>query len=103
MGKEMKKKCIIEERHEEQAKKVERCCYCNKKIGLSSIERITKEVDLVPRNKKQKFIEALHRGATIGEARKEVDPCEDIDLLVWCGVIDQNTESYSFLKKIAVE
>lgn len=90
------KKCPIEDRHENSAKTVERCCLCDKKIGKSFMERVRDNVDKVPKETQQKFIDLLHNGKTVGEAAKIVGIK---DTLVSGEIIMQNIGEIHYLRK----
>ena len=90
------KKCLIENRHEEMGKNMERCLLCNKKIGKSIKQKLEEKTALISNKIKQKLIDLLHEGKTIGEAREEVG-IKDLD--VACEIINQNIGVYNFLRK----
>jgi hypothetical protein len=88
------KKCLIS--HDRQ--KSEHCLFCNKKINPSYMEKLRAMVADVPKETKQKLLDLLHEGKTIGEATRE---CE-LDLQVSGEIIMQNIGKYEFLRKEAV-
>lgn len=92
------KKCLIEDRHAQQAETVENCCLCHKKVGKSFKERLKDKVALVPIEIKQKFLDALNDGKNIGQAKiiAGID-----DTCVAGEIIMQNIGKYQFLQKEA--
>ena len=98
----MVKKCLIEDRHKEQAKNVEYCVLCKKKIGLSFRERLDKKVKKVPQEKKQKLLDVIWEGKTVGEAIDVVDPKRKLDSMIWHQIISDNIGSINYLRKEAV-
>jgi len=93
------KKCLLENKHAKQAKNVEHCVFCKKKIGLSYKERVQKRVDLVPYLVKQKILDLLHSGKTVGEALDE-SGIKDRD--AGYEIINQNIDSVHFLRNTAL-
>lgn len=98
----MNKKCLIEDRHKEQAKNVEHCVLCKKKIGLSFSERLDIKVKRVSQEKKQRLLDAIWEGKTVGEAIDVVDPKRKLDSMIWHQIISDNIGSVLYLKKEAV-
>lgn len=62
------------------------------------MEKLRAMVADVPKETKQKLLDLLHEGKTIGEATRE---CE-LDLQVSGEIIMQNIGKYEFLRKEAV-
>jgi hypothetical protein len=91
------KECLVA--HELQTG--EHCFFCGKKINLSFQEKIKEACDKVPHEIKQKFLDLIHDGKTIGEARQQAG-LGDQDLLVSCEFLNENIGTISFLKTKAV-
>ena len=92
----MAKKCLMLEDHERVGKEVERCFLCNEKIGKSFKQKLQERTALVPKEKKQRFIDLLVAGKTIGEAKREAGI---EDLLVAGEIIMQQIGEYHYLKE----
>jgi DNA-directed RNA polymerase subunit N (RpoN/RPB10) len=66
----MAKKCLIIDRHGEMGKNVEKCFMCGATIGKSYEQKIREKTNLVPIETRQKFLDLLWQGNSIGEARE---------------------------------
>lgn len=91
-----KRKCIGLDEHEKWGKDVEHCFICNEKIGKSFKQKLKEKVALVPLEQKQKLIDLLHNGKTVGEAMRESGIT---DHLVSGEIIMQNIGEIHYLKK----
>jgi hypothetical protein len=91
------KECLVA--HELQAG--EHCFFCGKKINPSFQERIKEACSKVPQEIKQKFLDLIHNGKTIGEAREQAG-LSDQDLLVACEILNENIATIKYLKTTAV-
>lgn len=91
----MSKRCLIP--HERQ--KLERCLWCNKKINLSFKEKLEKQVDEISIETKQKVLDILHEGKTIGEACKATG----LETVVVGEIIMRNIKEYRYLSREAHE
>lgn len=87
------KKCLIP--HERQ--KLEFCLFCHKKINLSYMEKLKEDTAKVPIETKQKLLDLLREGKTVGEARDAVG----LDLQIVGEIIMQNIESCHWLSNTA--
>lgn len=94
----MPKKCIIADRHEKMGKDIENCIICGLKIGKSYKQKLQEKVALIPIETKQRFIDIIHSGKTIGEAEREVGigSPEGGEILL------QNIGSHKFLRTEAI-
>lgn len=92
----------MEDEHERQSKNIEHCLLCKKKIGLSFRERLDIKVKAIPQEKRQKLLDAIWGGKTVGEAIDVVDPKRKLDSMIWHQIISDNISSYYFLRKEAV-
>lgn len=88
------KECPIS--HERQ-KGLVNCLYCHKKIGLTFAEKLKKEVDAIDISIKQKVIDLMNEGKTIGDACKKTG----LETIVVCEIINRNLDEYKFLRKEA--
>lgn len=88
------KNCMIP--HERQLSV--NCLFCGKKINLSYEEKNKAMALLVSKEDKQKILDLLHEGKSIGETREAVG----LDLGVMCEIINQNIHHYGYLGKDAV-
>lgn len=88
------KKCLIP--HERQH--FEHCLFCHKKINLSFDEKLKEQVAAVPIEVKQKLLDLLNEGKTVGEARNAVN----LELIVVGEIIMQNMTEYHFLRTEAI-
>ena len=95
----MRKKCLIADRHAELGETSEKCFCCGLIIGESYEVRLRKKVDAVPRETKQKFLDAMWAGKTIGEA-SEIAGFETTELA--CGVLNENIAEHKYLRTTAV-
>lgn len=58
-----------------------------------------REVASLPRETKQKVLDLVHEGKTIGEVRKELN----LELMVVCEIINQNIKEIHYLSRELVE
>ena len=58
-------------------------------------QQIEADVEKIPKETKQKVIDLLREGKTVGEIRKELN----LDLMDTAEIICQNVDTYSFLKQ----
>lgn len=89
-----KKKCLIP--HEEQ--NFERCLFCNVKINLSFQEKLDKAVAEVPQETKQKILDLLHEGKSIGYVKEAVN----LSTLIVGEIVVNNITAVNFLRKEAI-
>jgi len=95
------KKCLIQNEHEEQAKRVERCCLCNEKIGISYEERLREKVDAVPLSQKQGFVNFLKK-MNVGDAMRKIDPLGKHENIVWYQIVDDQIKSVLYFDRKVV-
>lgn len=86
--------------HADMGVNLERCPGCNEKIGLSWDEKLQAKVDAVPKEDKQKFLDAMHDGKNLGEARiiAGID-----DVLTASRILCDNIVSYEFISKTLIK
>ena len=97
------KKCIIKDRHKKMGESTGHCFHCHKKIGKTYKEKMVEQAAAVPLEIKQRFLDEMHKGKTIGEARKISglgDNPEDTGMIG--EIIMQNIGHFNFLRKEAV-
>lgn len=94
----MAKKCLIADRHEKMGQEIEKCFMCGATIGKSYQQKIREKTDLVPREVRQKFLDLLWQGNSIGEAR---EICE-IGLDEAGQIVLDNIGSHHYLRTEAV-
>lgn len=87
------KKCIIP--HERQT--LEHCLFCRKKINLSFKEKLEKQVDEMSLEVKQKVLDLLHAGKTIGQTCEETK----LETVVVGEIIMRNIGAIDYLRKEA--
>ena len=92
------KKCLIADRHEEMSERIETCYMCGLKIGKSYSERLKEKVALIPLQIKQKFLDIIWEGKTIGEA---TEAC-NLDVEITGEILLQNIGVNKFLRKKAI-
>ncbi len=63
----------------------------------SCLRETKKEVAKLPHETKQKILDLMYMGHTIGEVRKSLN----LDLMVVCGVINENMESTLSINRLA--
>lgn len=89
------KKCEYANYHSEWGKNQSHCIMCRRKIGKTFKEKLKEKVDNISIETKQKFLDLLHEGKTVGEAEKETGINETI---VSGEIVMQNiiTDSFSY-------
>jgi len=88
------KPCLIEDRHGQNL--CGYCVLCKKKVGPTYKERLAAQVDAIPIETKQKLIDCLHSGKTIGEAMQATG----IEETVVAGeIIMRSIGTFSYLKR----
>ena len=89
------KKCIFEAEHEEMGKNIEYCISCKAKIGKSYNEKMDDIIKKIPIETKQKFMNGIKEGITVGEARLKVGLSTEIATHILYRQI--KTTKYTFL------
>ena len=92
------KKCILADRHEEMGKDIEKCFICGAIIGKSIEQKIREKTDLVPKTLRQKFLDLMWKGKTLGEAKKICG----FDLDIAGQIVMDNIGNYKYLRKDVV-
>lgn len=93
-----RKRCVIFAEHERMGKNIERCIMCEVKIGKSITERWDEETALISIETKQRFLNLVRGGKSIGEARTETE----IQPHLAIHILHKQIESTSFINwKIA--
>lgn len=92
------KKCLFFDRHEIMGENVEKCFSCGLVIGKSYQQKIREKTDLVPKEIKQKFLDLIWQGKTLGEAK---DVCE-IGLDEAGQIVLDNIAEYKYLRTKAI-
>jgi hypothetical protein len=88
------KKCLIP--HEKQT--CTYCLFCGQKINLDWQERIEKRARECTQEFRQKVLDIIREGKTIGETAKELEI--DSDLVV--GIVNINIDNVQFLRSESV-
>ncbi len=94
----MAKKCFKQDRHEEWGKDYSDCLYCDEKIGLTWREKVQEKAAKVPIEVRQKLIDLVRKGKTVGEAREECG----IELHTATEISVQNISAHNYLNTEAV-
>ena len=92
------KKCIIAYRHEAMGKDSENCIICGAKIGKSYKQKLKEKVASVPQETKQKFLDLMWAGKSVGEAKYECG----LDLQVAGGILQENIDQHHYLRREAI-
>lgn len=79
------------------------CCLCKIKLGPNWTERMQKLASEIPREQKQKFLDAMHSGKNVGQARI-IAGLAGMDLGVASHILLENInhETINTLNKVAV-
>ena len=89
------KKCIIQDRHETMT--CTRCPLCEVKLNPSWKEQMQELCRTTPKKVKQKLLDLMHDGKSLGEASKE---CK-IETGCACEILFENINHLEYLSKEA--